>query len=160
MQFEKQISMKYLFLIITALFLTNCVSTKSTLKNVDSDALRPQIKDKAYLITEYAMDEKYGFDSDYPINIGYIHEKQEDINIAYFFNGLEAPTGEKIIYKKLETCCPFPTKNSLMGAGTLGIYEITFEGTQKKLTLYFNTFEKGKILCPKGFRIKKVIGKE
>ena len=75
--------MKYLFSIITALLLTSCVSTQSTLKNVDNSAIRPAIKDLAYVITEYATDNKYGYDQDYPINIGFIHEKQEDINIQY-----------------------------------------------------------------------------
>lgn len=149
--------MKYLFSIITALLLTSCVSTKSTLKNVDPTALRPLVKDKAYVITEYASDGKYGYDQDYPINIGNIRENQEDINIAYYFNGLEGPKGEKITYKKVDTCCPFPSKNTTMGAGTLGIYEVTFEGSNKKVTLYFNIYEKGKILCPKGFTIKKTI---
>lgn len=147
--------MKYLFSIITTLLLTSCVSTQSTLKNVDNTAVRPAVKDKAYVITEYATDNKYGYDQDYPINIGFIHEKQEDINIEYYFNGLEGLKGEKISYKKVDTCCPFPSKNSLMGAGTIGIYEVSFEGSSKKITLYFNIFEKGKILCPKGFSIKK-----
>ena len=149
--------MKYLFSIITALLLTSCVSTQSTLKNVDNSAIRPAIKDLAYVITEYATDNKYGYDQDYPINIGFIHEKQEDINIQYYFNGLEGPNGEKISYKKVDTCCPFPSKNSLMGAGTVGIYEVTLEGSNKKVMLYFNIFEKGKILCPKGFAIKKPV---
>ena len=149
--------MKYLFSIITALLLTSCISIQSTLKNVDNNAVRPAIKDLAYAITEYATDSKYGYDQDYPINIGFIHEKQEDINIQYYFNGLEGPNGEKISYKKVDTCCPFPTKNSLMGAGTVGIYEVTFEGSNKKVMLYFNIFEKGKILCPKGFAIKKPV---
>jgi hypothetical protein len=147
--------MKYLFSILTALLLTSCVSTKSTLKNVDPTALRPLVKDKAYVITEYASDGKYGYDQDYPINIGNIRENQEDINVAYYFNGLEGPNGEKISYKKIDTCCPFPTTNTTMGAGTIGIYEITFEGSNKKLTLYINIYEKGKLLCPKGFSIKK-----
>ena len=149
--------MKYLFSIITALLLTSCVSTQSTLKNVDNSAIRPAIKDLAYVITEYATDNKYGYDQDYPINIGFIHEKQEDINIQYYFNGLEGPNGEKIRYKKVDTCCPFPSKNSLMGAGTVGIYEVMLEGSNKKVMLYFNIFEKGKILCPKGFAIKKPV---
>ena len=149
--------MKYLFSIIAALLLTSCVSTQSTLKNVDNTAVRPAVKDKAYVITEYATDGKYGYDQDYPINIGFIHEKQEDINIEYYFNGLQGPNGEKISYKKVDTCCPFPSKNSLMGAGTIGIYEVSFEGSSKKITLYFNIFEKGKILCPKGFAIKKPV---
>lgn len=149
--------MKYLFSIITALLLTSCISTQSTLKNVDNNAVRPAVNDLAYVITEYATDNNYGYDQDYPINIGFIHEKQEDINIQYYFNGLEGPNGEKISYKKVDTCCPFPTKNSLMGAGTVGIYEVTFEGSNKKVMLYFNIFEKGKILCPKGFVIKKPV---
>lgn len=148
--------MKYFFSLLIAFTLTSCVSTKSTLKNIDNTALRPLVKDKAYVITEYATDSKYGYDQDYPINIGFINEKQEDINIQYYFSGLEGPNGEKISYKKVDTCCPFPTKNSLMGAGTIGIYEVTFEGSNKNITLYFNIYEKGKILCPKGFSIKKI----
>ena len=148
--------MKYFFSIITAFLLTSCVSTESTLKNVDNTAKRPSFTDNRYVITEYAEDSKYGFDPDYPVNIGFINEKQEAINIEYYFNGLEGPNGEKISFKKVDTCCPFPTKNSLMGAGTFGIYEVTFEGSNKKMTLYFNIYEKGKILCPKGFSIKKI----
>ena len=147
--------MKLLFSVLSLALLISCVSTESTLKNVDNTAVRPSVKDKAYVITEYATDNKYGYDQDYPINIGFIHEKQEDINIQYYFNGLEGPNGEKISYKKVDTCCPFPSKNSLMGAGTVGIYEISFEGSSKKTTMYFNIYEKGKILCPKGFSIKK-----
>ena len=148
--------MKYFFSLLIAFTLTSCVSTKSTIKNIDNTALRPSVRDQAYIITEYATDAKYGYDEDYPINIGFINEKQEKINIQYYFSGLEGPNGEKISYKKVDTCCPFPTKNSLMGAGTIGIYEVTLESTTKKLTMYFNTFEKGKMVCPKGLSIKKL----
>ena len=148
--------MKYFFSIITVILLTSCVSTESTLKNVDNSAKRPSFTDNRYVITEYAEDSKYGFDPDYPVNIGFINEKQEAINIEYYFNGLEGPNGEKISFKKVDTCCPFPTKNTTMGAGTIGIYEVALEGTTKKLTMYFNTFEKGKIVCPKGLSIKKL----
>ena len=148
--------MKNLFTFLVAtLLLTSCVSTESTLKNVDSSAKRPLFSNNRYILTEYAQDPKYGFDPDYPVNIGFINEKQETINIEYYFNGLEGPNGEKINFKKIDTCCPFPTKNTTMGAGTIGIYEVTLEGTSKKFTMYFNTFEKGKIVCPKGFQIKK-----
>lgn len=143
----------------TVLLLASCVSTKSTLKNVDNTAKRPSFSNNMYIITEYADDSKYGFNEDYPINIGFIQEKQENINIQYYFNGLEGPNGEKINFEKIDTCCPFPSKNTNMGAGTIGIYEVTFEGNSKKLTMYFNTFEKGKIVCPKGFKIKKPIKK-
>jgi len=147
--------MKYFFSIIISLLFSGCVSTESTLKNVDNTSTRPLFNDGRYILTEYAQDNKYGFDADYPVNIGFIHEKQEAINIAYYFNALEGPNGEKISFKKTGTCCPFPTKNNTMGAGTIGIYEVTIEGTTKKLTMYFNIFEKGKMVCPKGLTIKK-----
>jgi hypothetical protein len=42
-----------------------------------------------------------------------------------------------------------------MGAGTLEIYEVSIEGSETKLLLYLNIYEKGKVLCPKGLQIKK-----
>jgi len=151
--------MRY-FSIISLFFLIGCISTKSTIQNIDNTAVKPEIKEKAFVFSEYANNQKYGFDADFPINIGLIMENQESLYISYFFNGLEGPKGEKIIYKKLDTCCPFPTQNSTMGAGTLVIYEVIFDGTNKKNKLYFNIYEKGKILCPNGFSIKKISSPE
>ena len=152
--------MKYLFSMLALITLASCISTKSTLKNVDSTAKRPSFSNNMYFITEYAADSKYGFDEDYPVNIGPLRENQETINIQNYFNGLEGPNGQKSNFQKIDTCCPFPSKNTTMGAGTIGIYEVTFEGDSKKMIMYFNTFEKGKIVCPKGFKIKNPIKKE
>lgn len=147
--------MKQFLLLIPILFIS-CTSTKSTLQNVDNNATKPKIRNNAFLITEYANDSKYGYDADYPINIGLILERQEELYIGYFFNGLEGENGKKIEnFKKVDTCCPFPTTHNTMGAGTLAIYEVTFEGSTKKVRLYFNIYEKGKIVCPRGFSIKK-----
>lgn len=134
----------------------SCISTKSTIKNIDNNAIRPTIANGMFIFTEYATESKYGIDSDYPINIGIISDRSEDVFISYFFNGLQGPKGEKIEFKKIESCCPFPTKHSNMGAGLLNVYEIHLEGSSKKQTFYFNIYEKGKIVCPKGFQIKKV----
>ena len=146
--------MKYSIFLLLAMTFTSCISTKSTIQNIDNSAVKPIVKNSMFLFTEYAEDGKYGFDADYPINIGLILERQEQQYLGYFFNGLEGKNGEKISFKKVDTCCPFPTKNNTMGAGTLSIYEYQFEGTNKKGVLYFNILEKGKILCPKGFKIK------
>ena len=146
--------MKQSFILLVLIAFTSCISTKSTIQNIDNTAVKPIVKNDMFLFTEYATDGKYGFDADYPINIGLTLEKQENQYLGYFFNGLEGRNGEKITFKKVDTCCPFPTKNNTMGAGTLSIYEYAFEGTNKKGLLYFNTLEKGKILCPKGFEIK------
>lgn len=143
------------FLALLFLFvLSSCVSTKSTLKNVDDTAIKPPVKNGAFVLTEYANDAKYGYDSDYPINIGLILDRQEEIYVRYFFKALQGPKGETITYEKIDTCCPFPTKHNAMGAGTLSIYEVHFEGSSTTKKLYFNSYEKGKIVCPKGFSIK------
>lgn len=144
------------FLLLIPILIISCTSTKSTLQNVDNNATKPKIRNNVFLITEYAKDSKYGYDADYPINIGLILERQEELYIGYFFNGLEGENGKKIEnFKKVDTCCPFPTTHNTMGAGTLAIYEVTFEGSTKKVRLYFNIYEKGKIVCPRGFSIKK-----
>lgn len=149
--------MKKIFFIFSIISLTtSCISTKSTIKNIDNDAIRPGIKNGMFLITEYATDSKYGVDADYPVNIGVIGQNSEEQFVNYFFNGLEGPKGEKIQFKKTETCCPFPTEHSNMGAGLLSMYEVNLEGSPKKQIFYFNVYEKGKIVCPKDFKIKKI----
>lgn len=146
--------MKKLF-VIALIFtsLISCVSTKSTIQNIDDNALKPQVKNNHFVITEYSIDRKYGYNRDYPINIGFNRENEAPKNIQYFFNALLGDKNEKITYIKLESCCPFPTKKTNMGAGTLDIYEVTFENSGKKVQLYFNIYEKGKIMCPNGFTI-------
>lgn len=144
----------FTFLLLSIAFVS-CTSTKSTIKNIDNSAVKPKVTNEAFEITEYANDSKYGYDADYPINLGPLTENLEALNIKYFFNSLEDAEGESISYKKTDTCCPFPTETNLMGAGTLAIYEVIFSATNKKVNLYFNIFEKGKIVCPKGFTIKK-----
>lgn len=146
----------FLFLLISLILLTSCGAIKSTLKNVENSAKKPAIVSNQFILTEYATDEKYAFNKDYPVNLGFENETYSPKNIVYFFNSLVGPNGEKISYEKIDTCCPFPTKKSVMGAGTLEIYQVTFEGTDKKLILYLNIYEKGKVLCPKGFSIKKL----
>lgn len=133
--------------------LTSCVSTQLTIKNIDDNAIKPAVKNDRFVITEYSPDKKFGYDKDYPINIGFGREKDAPININYFFNALIGEKNEKFTYTKLESCCPFPTKKTNVGAGMLDIYEIVFEPSGKKVQLYFNIYEKGKIMCPKGFTI-------
>jgi hypothetical protein len=137
-------------------FFTSCGSIKSTLKNVDNAAVKPRIVNNQFILAETASDEKFGFDKDYPINLGFENEKYSTRNIPLFFNAIEGPNGEKISYTKVDSCCPFPTKKSIMGAGTLEIYKITFDESNTSVLLYLNIYEKGRILCPKGFRIKKI----
>jgi hypothetical protein len=143
-------------LLLSSLFLFSCVSTKSTIKNIDDKAPLPTLtKDNTFLITEYSQDAKYGYDPDYPVNVFYKNSKDENLNAQRYLNALAGPKGEKIFYKKLESCCPFPSKRTEMGAGFLDVYEITWVGLQKPLKLYLNIYERGYLLIPIGFSAKK-----
>lgn len=147
---------KIVVLSILVLF-TSCVSTKNTIQNIDDTAIIPKIVAGQFIITEMAPDSKYGYNEFYPVNLGFSkYENSNNSNVNRFFNGLTGPNGEKITYKLLETCCPFPSKNNKMGAGTLDLYEVHFEGLSETKKIYINTFEKSNVMCPKGFLIKKL----
>jgi len=143
----------FIVLLITA---SSCVSTKSTLKNVDDNA--PDLilkKDNTFAITQFAKDKKYGYDPDYPVNLFFQNTNSETLNESRFLNALAGPNGEKITYERLETCCPFPTKRSNMGAGFLNVYELKWEGQKKPVKLYLNIYEKGILMVPLGLRLKQ-----
>ena len=146
---------------IVLAFCTSCVSTKSTIKNVDDSAPSPILnKDRnAFVFTEYATDKRYGYDPDYPINIFYNNTKNESINQQRFLNALAGPNGEKVFYKRIESCCPFPTNKSEMGAGFLDVYEITWVGLPRPIHLYMNIYEKGVLMVPVGFTLKNATPK-
>ncbi|MFT3795916.1 2-dehydro-3-deoxyphosphooctonate aldolase [Flavobacterium sp.] len=146
---------KYAFLLLFAVVAVSCVSTKSTIKNIDDSLPDPVLAGNAFVLTEFATDKKYGYDPDYPINVYFNNTKDEKINQQRFLNALAGPNGEKIISNKVETCCPFPTKRSDMGAGFLDVYQITWEGNKNPVRLYFNIYEKGALLVPIGFTLKK-----
>lgn len=146
---------KIAILIVLLISASSCISTKSTLKNVDDNA--PDLilkKDNTFSITQFAKDKKYGYDPDYPINIFFQNTNNEALNETRFLNALAGPNGEKITYSRLETCCPFPTKRSNMGAGFLNVYELKWDGQKKPVKLYLNIYEKGVLMVPVGLRLK------
>lgn len=146
----------YLILLVLTCIISSCVSTKSTLKNVDDNAPNLRLTpDNTFAITRYSTDNKYGYDEDYPINIFYKSSKDDILNQQRFLNTLSGPNGEKITYKKIESCCPFPTKRSEMGAGFLDVYELIWEGQKTPVKLYLNIYEKGVLMVPVGLTLKK-----
>lgn len=148
----KSFALLFLFPIMA----TSCVSTKSTLKNVDDNAPIPKLNpDNTFVITEYSKDSKYGYNPDYPINIFFRNTKDDTINQQRFLNALAGPNGEQLVFRKLESCCPFPTKKSEMGAGFLDVYEVTWIGQQKPIKLYMNIYEKSVLMVPVGLSLKK-----
>jgi hypothetical protein len=148
---------KTILFIALLLVITSCGSIKSSIKNVDNNAPVPVVgKNSAFIITAYSKDKRYGYDKDYPINIYFRGTKNDTINQRFFLNALAGPKGEKITYTKMENCCPFPTKNSDMGAGFLDVYELKWEGLKKPVILYLNIYERGLLMVPVGLSLKKM----
>jgi hypothetical protein len=146
----------FLALSFLLIFTTSCVSTKSTIKNVDDNAPTPTLtKENTFLITLYSKDKKYGFEPDYPVNVFYLNSKDENLNAKRFLDALAGPNGEKITYTKIESCCPFPTKRHQIGAGFLDVYELTWVGQKQPIKLYINIYEKGYLMVPVGLSLKK-----
>ena len=148
--------MKKLLVLACIAMMSSCVSTKNTIKNIDDTVVMPALnKDKNFEISEISTDKKYGYDQDYPVNLGFMPVKMADVNVKRYFGALTGPKGEAVTYKKTDSCCPFPTKKDDMGAGLLDIYEVTWEGLPKPKVIYINTYEKGTVKAPEGFGIKK-----
>jgi hypothetical protein len=147
---------KFFLLIIICASQIACISTKSTLKNVDDAAPNLTLtKNNTFVITEISKDPKYGYDKDYPINIYYQNSTDNELNPMRLFDALTGPNGEKLVYKKLTRCCPFPSKRIETGAGLLDLYEVTWQGNTTPKKLYINIYEKGIVQAPVGFGIKK-----
>ena len=147
---------KIILFIAIMVSLSSCISTKSTIKNINNDAPNLQLtENNTFYISEFSKDKKYGYDQDYPINMFYGDTRNGTINQQRFLNALAGPKGEEITYTKLESCCPFPTKRSDMGAGLLDVYELKWEGQKKPVILYLNIYEKGVLMVPFGLRLKR-----
>jgi len=149
---------KYLLLSCLALALTtSCVSTKSTIRNIDDTAPMPSLsKEKTFIITEIAGDRKYGYDQDYPVNLGFLPIQTAEINVKRYFGALSGPKGEKLAYERVDSCCPFPSAKNEMGAGIIDIYEVKWEGLKEPVRIHINLYEKGKVMAPAGFGIRVI----
>ncbi|WP_298143387.1 2-dehydro-3-deoxyphosphooctonate aldolase [Flavobacterium sp.] len=142
--------------LLVAAILSACVSTKSTLKNVDENAPELQLNAVGnFVITDVSTNPKYGYDKDYPINVFFQNTKNDTINQFRFLNALAGPQGEKLRFRRIDDCCPFPSKRNDIGVGLLNRYEITWEGQKEPIVLYLNIFAKGRIAVPVGLTLKK-----
>ena len=148
---------KILGLLTLILVVSSCVSTRNTIKNIDDNApTLVLLPNNTFEIKLQSKDKRYGYNKDYPINIFYVTPANDTINQPRFLNALAGPKGEKINYKKVENCCPFPSKKSASGAGLLDVYELTWVGLQKPVKLYLNIYEKGILMLPVGLtNVKK-----
>ncbi|MBD3582913.1 2-dehydro-3-deoxyphosphooctonate aldolase [Flavobacterium selenitireducens] len=145
---------KLAFLPLLLLLFTSCISTRNTIKNIDDSAPDPKVFGDRFVVTEISTDPKYGYDADYPVNVFYKTSNNETLNAERYLRALTGPNGEKLFFRKVDSCCPFPSTRSDMGAGFVDIYEVKWVGQKKKVLLYINIYAKGVIKAPVGFGVK------
>jgi hypothetical protein len=72
----------------------------------------PNIRNNTFVITEYSKTQNTVTIKTTSL---YRNTRDESINQGRFLNALAGPKGEEITFKKLESCCPFPTKEAKWG---------------------------------------------
>lgn len=144
-------------LLVTALIASSCISTRNTIRNIDNNIPGPSLNEalNCFVITKVATDKKYAFTENFPVNVGFTSVEDGENNEKRYLNALAGPNGEKINYKFIESCCPFPSNRADVGAGLLDIFEITYEGQAKPELVYLNKYERGELMIPVGFSIRK-----
>jgi hypothetical protein len=105
-----------------------------------------------------ASDRKYGFDPNKPIMLGMKDRSYALSYIEKYLNTLTGPKGEEIWYRRVRSCCPYKTVNSgdyFEFVAVLEVYELQYAGLHVPLTVYFNFFDEGPVLAPRGLGYKK-----
>ena len=146
--------MKNLLIILSALLVVSCSSTRNTITNQPSFAGKYEpLDDVTFIIAEYSQDESYGYTQKNPIKVG--NYAEGPANERRFLDALAGPNGEKISYYRIGSCCTFKTKNSPFGGGLLDMYNVTYEGATKEIVLYINMYDTDILKVPVGFTLKK-----
>lgn len=100
------------------------------------------------LIRGVATDSLYGYKPDNPIRLGSNNYNPENI----YFSELRGPNGEFLKHKLVHAACLGNVWRKITGnAALLDEYEITIPGKGGVIMLYFDTYHKNTVLCPKGF---------
>lgn len=145
---------KSVLILCSFMIIAGCSNSHFMIKNIDNSIQKPHYPKGFFIINEMAPNTLYAFTKEYPVNLGFDQERVNQKNVDLFFKALLGPNGEEITWEQVATCCPFESKKSSTGAGTLAVYEVKINGSSISYTFYINCFEKGTILCPQGFSLR------
>jgi hypothetical protein len=96
----------------------------------------------------------YGYSETNPVLVGSLDGKSPVENEHVYLARLRGPRGERVSYRRLGSCCAFPSPNGLFGdSGLLDHYEVTYEGLAHPLTLYIDMYDPGDVHPPAGFTL-------
>ncbi|MGB0850756.1 MAG: 2-dehydro-3-deoxyphosphooctonate aldolase [Bacteroidia bacterium] len=102
-----------------------------------------------------STDKTYGYTQENPICVGNQNKMGGPLDEKSYLNSIKGPNGEDISYVREGSCCPFKSKNGLMGSGLLDIYTINYAGLDEPITLYINMYDSDELEAPVGFTLAK-----
>lgn len=135
---------------------TVAASTKSggTGSNLPGSFDYERLDDYTFKLSAAADDSTYGYTAQNPIHVGGAMKQEGPSNQRRYLNALKGPNGESITYFRKGSCCPFSTKNGIMGGGMLDRYEVTWENNSTPYILYIDMYDAAELKAPKGFTFK------
>lgn len=118
--------------------------------------LQPLLDLNTYLLDGVAKDATYGYSQENPIKVGGAFNNQDVVNQHRYLNALTGKNGEKVYYTQTGTCCYYDLpEGSTEKLGMLERYELSIKETGFKTIIYINSYERDKLLAPRGFLYKK-----
>jgi hypothetical protein len=95
---------------------------------------------------------EYGFSETNPVLVASLGGRSPVENEHIYLGRLRGPGGERVHYRRIGSCCEFPTPNGLFGdKGLLDQYEVTYDGLAHPLVLYLDMYDPGEAQAPTGF---------
>ena len=133
--------------------LNSCSSSKKNISSPSSysSSQAALLDHNTFKLTVVSDDASYGYTQQNPVKVGGVKSSEGPLNERRFLNALPGPAGQKLSYERQGSCCPFNSRNGLMGSGLLDKYEITYEGIKKPVIVYINMYDFGELKAPKGF---------
>ena len=90
----------------------------------------------------------YGYTQEDPIKVGGGPAGEQE-----YLRHLRGPEGQKLRFERLGSCCGFEDSSLPFGGGMLDMYEVTYEGLRKPVTLYLDMYRRVEPREPTGFRL-------
>ena len=90
----------------------------------------------------------YGYTQEDPIKVGGGPAGEQE-----YLRHLRGPEGQKLRFERLGSCCGFEDPSLPFGGGMLDMYEVTYEGLRKPVTLYLDMYRRVEHRAPTGFRL-------
>ncbi len=133
---------------IIMMLLSSCGTKKPTILGSSTNPTTTSLDHMPFFdITEYSKDEDYGITGENPVKVG-------EMSVSYqrrYLASLAGPNGEVLQFHRRGSCCPYNSKNGLMGSALVDVYEVTYEGLKKPILIYISFYDYEKLYIPKGF---------